>query len=485
MYRKHFLKGLGANTIGLVLLMVSRLIFAPIFLKAWGVDLYGEWLILSSVVAYLSLTDLGGQLYIVNRLTQAYAKNEYGEFRRVLHTGLALFLTLPLVVYLLFIGVVVSVHPETYLQISVSSHDVVTWVLAILGFQFLFSLPQGLLLGVYRATGMLPRGVMLANLALSMQIFFVFVGLKYGGDMVLISLLQIAPIILVAFYAVHELNRRFPQFALLSFREFSLTEGLSLIKPSMHFLLIQVSQTISIQGPVLIIGVALGSVQVVVFSTMRTIANLISQLLGLVARTAWPDMTSLDAQQDMEKLKRLFRIILRLSMVGAVVPITLLHFFGEHIYQLWLGQTVIYQQVLMDFFLVFVLQAAFWTAYRNLLMAINHHHTLAKMLFVSSLLSIGLAIIGGFFFGLSGVVIGMLVGDLVLPFWAVPFMLSRYDKRFNLRFFLAEGGPVLLGLTLIVVFPIMAPLIILALLVWLVRCLPLHGIFSKKGFAAV
>ncbi|HDZ62789.1 MAG TPA: hypothetical protein ENH40_06570, partial [Nitrospirae bacterium] len=339
--RERFLKGLGANTMGLGLHLVSRLVFAPMFLKAWGMDIYGEWLILSSVVAYLSLTDLGGQLYIVNRLTQAYAKNECEEFCRILHTGLALFLILPLVIYLLFISVVVSVQAETYLHISESSHDVVSWVMAILGFQFLFSLPQGLLLGVYRATGMLPRGVMLFNINLGLQILFVIVGLQYGGGMVLVSILQLIPILLVVFYAAHELNRRFPQFGLLTFRNVSLTEGLSFIKPSMHFLLIQLSQAIAIQGPVLAVGAALGSIQVVVFSTLRTMGNLISQLLGLIARSVWPEMTTLDAGQDMEKLTRLFRVILRLTMVGAAVAVTFLHFFGEMVYHLWLRQAVV------------------------------------------------------------------------------------------------------------------------------------------------
>ena len=80
---------------GQLINIASRIVLVPLFLLAWGADIYGEWLLLSSMVAYLSLTEMGGQSYIVNRMTQAYAGRDDALFRKILHTGLALFLTHP------------------------------------------------------------------------------------------------------------------------------------------------------------------------------------------------------------------------------------------------------------------------------------------------------------------------------------------------------------------------------------------------------
>ena len=71
---------------------------------------------------------------------------------------------------------------------------------------------------------------------------------------------------------------------------------MSFIKPSLHFFLIQLSQAFSIQGTVLVVGMVLGPVQVVLFSTMRTIVNLIRSFFEQVSHAAWPEMTRLDAQ---------------------------------------------------------------------------------------------------------------------------------------------------------------------------------------------
>src|SRR5215210_4437181 len=82
-------KGIGAFSVGQVINLALRVLLPPLFLKAWGADVYGEWLVLSSFVAYLSLTDMGGQMYIFNRLTESYAQGDISLFRRTLHTGLA------------------------------------------------------------------------------------------------------------------------------------------------------------------------------------------------------------------------------------------------------------------------------------------------------------------------------------------------------------------------------------------------------------
>src|SRR5215216_7477341 len=113
--RHRFLKGLGAHYIGQIIILATQVLLPPLFLGVWGADVYGEWLVLSSFVAYLSLTDMGGQKYITNRLTKAYAQQDILLFRKILHTGLAIFVFMPLVVFLLFTAVIVMIPPELFL----------------------------------------------------------------------------------------------------------------------------------------------------------------------------------------------------------------------------------------------------------------------------------------------------------------------------------------------------------------------------------
>ena len=469
---KRLFRGVGANFLGQLINTVSRIVLVPLFLLAWGADIYGEWLLLSSLVAYLSLTEMGAQLYIVNRMTQAYAHRDNDQFCKILHTGLALFLIIPIAVFVIFVAVIVFFNPASLLHITQTGHGTVVLVLAILAFQIVVSLPQSVLLRVYFAVEMLPRGVMLINLMQLMSLIFLAGGLWRRWGMVPIAILQLIPYGLIAGMALLDLNRKFPQFKILSLKEADFSFGLSFIKPSLHFFLIQLGQALSLQGTVLVVGMVMGPIQVVLFSTMRTLVNLIRSFLDQLSHAAWPELTRLDAQEDLDKFLALFRVILRSTLMAAIFFITIFHFYGGYIYHFWLRKTVLFEQPVMDLFLIYIGQFIFWLACSHPLQATNRHHTLAKVLFISSILTITLAYLGGRHLGLPGIVLGMIIGDLVLPFWFVPYLLHGYQACFSFKFFAAELAPYGGSLVILATIPWLAPVVFLLLLLWWLRAVP-------------
>jgi O-antigen/teichoic acid export membrane protein len=471
---KRLFKGISANFLGQLINIASRIVLVPLFLLAWGPDIYGEWLLLSSMVAYLSLTEMGAQLYIVNRMTQTYAVRDNDLFCKILHTGLALFLIIPLAVFLIFVVVIGLFNPATFLHITQTGHGTVMLVLAILAFQIVISLPQSVLLRVYFAVEMLPRGVMLINLMQLMSLILLAGGLWQRWGMVAIAILQLIPYGLTAGLALFDLNRKFPQFKILSLGEADFSFGLSFIKPSLHFFLIQLGQVFSLQGTVLVVGMLMGPIQVVLFSTMRTIVNLIRSFLDQLSHAAWPEMTRLDAQLDIDKFRFLFRVILRSTLVAAVVFMAIFHFYGGYLYHVWLRKTVPFDQPVMDLFLIYMGQFVFWLTCSHPLQATNRHQTLAKMLFISSLLTVALAYLGGRQMGLPGIILGMIIGDLVLPFWFVPYLLTGYQACFSFRFLATEMAPYLGSLIILAIIPWLAPVVFLVLLGWWLKAVPGH-----------
>lgn len=469
---RRLVKGIGAGLIGQVLNFSSKILLVPLFLRAWGTDVYGEWLQISSFVAYLSLTELGGQIYVVNRLTEAYARHDMALFRRLLHTALALFIVVPFAVMALFIGAILLVPPGSFLEISSTSPDTVFWVSTILALHVIVSLPQGLLVGVYRAVGRLPRGVMLGNLMLFLQLGLVAAGLASGLGMVWIAGLQLLPLLLVAGIVVHELDSRHPEFQLLAPRQLDLALGRSLLKPSAQFFLIQIALALSVHGTVLVVGVLLSQQEVVVFTTLRMIGNVIIAVLALVVHTAWPEMTRLSGTGEVDRLFGLFRAILRTTMFAAVAIATVLHFFGAWIYGFWLGGELEFRSDLMGLILLYLVQAVFWMVCRSLLMATNSHRSLSVILVVSAVVTIALSYVCGQHFGLRGVLAAILIGDLLLPFWAVPYLVARHQPGFSLAFFSREAAVVAAAVACIAFVPWAAPLALLGLLAWWARSVP-------------
>jgi O-antigen/teichoic acid export membrane protein len=478
----RIIKAVGAHSLGVAVSTLARVIYPPMFLHVWGVEIYGEWLLLSSAVLYLLLADFGGQLYIGNRMAAAYANGNQEEFQRLLHTGIAMFILISLAVFFLFVVGVSLTTNWSAISIVHTSPQIVVAVMIFMGLQVCVSLPFGILMAVYRAVGMLPRSAMLNNLNQLLQLLLVTIGLWFGLGMVEIALIHSIPIVIVLSIALRELHLLHPELHIFSLRFADRRMALDLVKPSAHFFSIQLSQAMTLQSVLLIVGATFGASQVVLFSALRTITNSIRQVLAIFMNSVWPDLTRFHAKGDEEKLILLFRISLRITLVLVTLFVSIFHYLGEGIFNLWLGGNVEYRQYLMDLFLLYIFQFIFWTSCSNLLMSINHHHEISILLLVSALATVIAVFVGGQIWGLAGVIGGLICADLALPFWAVPMLLRKYILGISLRFFLNELLPTLLAIGLIMWTPWAMPPVALAMLAWLTRALPKGGVLKRYRF---
>ena len=79
---QRLFKGFGASLYGQAVVVVIQLAGVPILLSQWHAALYGEWLILFAIPAYLSLGDLGFSLSAANDMTARVGREDRAEDTR-------------------------------------------------------------------------------------------------------------------------------------------------------------------------------------------------------------------------------------------------------------------------------------------------------------------------------------------------------------------------------------------------------------------
>src|SRR5260370_11945710 len=77
-----------------LIVRLGALFLVPLYLKYWSTSVYGEYLALCAAVSYFASMDTGMQQAAINRLTKAYARGNFEEYRSVQHTALAFYLAL-------------------------------------------------------------------------------------------------------------------------------------------------------------------------------------------------------------------------------------------------------------------------------------------------------------------------------------------------------------------------------------------------------
>ena len=151
--RQRILHGLSAHAFGQLVTVITQLAGVPILLHAWGTQLYGEWLILFAIPAYLSMTDLGFTQSAANDMTARVARGDQPG-------ALAVFQSIGVLVYAIAaLGVVVTAAVVPWLPLAewmnFQAMDTRTaqWVLWLLAAQVLVTLPDGVTHAGFRAGG--------------------------------------------------------------------------------------------------------------------------------------------------------------------------------------------------------------------------------------------------------------------------------------------------------------------------------------------
>jgi O-antigen/teichoic acid export membrane protein len=418
-------KGFAATLISQLITAIGNLVLLPIFLAHWGEAKYGEWLMLYAAVAYMTVVDFGVQMYVVNRLNQAFTRREMEDYHRILHSALRLSLTVAGAVIGLVVVAFSSLPVADWFALERIDGATAALCGMLLAFQLVGAIPQALVGGIYRTVGEYHRGVMVTNVqrTLGFALTAAFVATGFGPAEV--AAVQLAPLALVTLYVWIDLRRRHPEIA-IGVRAGDRREALALLGPSFFFFLIQLSAGLVLQGTTLVVGGALGATVVVVFTATRTLANLIVQVTGSINATLWPDLTALEAQGRHATLRELQRLATKIVLALTLAAAAFLHFNGGLILRLWTHGEVAYDAALMTVFLAHVLYLGFVNTTTMVLIAANRHRQTAILSALAAGLGIALAIPASSWLGVSGVVLAMLVVDVAVRGVA----LSREACRF-------------------------------------------------------
>ena len=411
------LMGQGINILGQILVV-------PLFLWAWGAQLYGEWLVLFAVVAYLSLLDFGMQMYVVNRLNQCYSVKQLNDYTRILHSALVLYLSVAVVAGCLIAVAVFFAPIGQWLNFRLMDHSTTAVVALLLAIQLIFAIPQGLITGLYRTFQEFPRGAMLGNFQRASMFGLMAVVLLIGGSVIHVAAIQLIPLVGVIAFVLYDLRKRHPEVKIgLSQSDWRL--AITFLGPSLLFFLIQISAALTVQGSIIVVSAFAGPIYVAIFTIHRTLTNLIRQIVGSLNTALWPELTTLEARGDYSRLRVAHRSFVKVSFAACVFAGIWLHFVGRDIIELWTLGRITFDQRLLDIFLLFLVFQAPWLSSSVFPAAFNRHKNLAVCFILSAVLGLGLALALVQPLGIVGVALGLLIADVLICGWFIPLDTCR------------------------------------------------------------
>ena len=373
--KKRFALGVGANAFGQIVTILTQLVSVPLFLSCWGVEVYGEWLILTAIPVYLSLCEFGFANTASNEMTTAVAR---GRNRYALGVYWSLWRGVSLISLFtaaLALLVVLSLDMSTVFNLRELSSSV-NEIMVLYFIQVVFVLQGQMLWPGFKCQGGYAYAALFSGGIRLLEFVFMVVALIVVGTPTAVALGCLLGRAIATVLTAIFMFKKYPwMLARSSYTSWGLLRKLS--PSALAFMAIPISNMILIQGMTLLVGAVLGAAGVVVFNTTRTLSRVVYQVVDKFKDTLWPEITRLYGDNDIEAVKVLVGRLVQFNIWFVGAGIIFLAFTGDWIIGVWTRGGL---DLELPFFYVILLSLYFGTLWNSLsvvLVAASKHRLIA------------------------------------------------------------------------------------------------------------
>lgn len=296
--------------------LAAKLLLPPIFIFRYGTTLYGQWIALFGVVAYLSTLNFGIQTYISQDLTVRYQQNDLEGYHHQQSTALRLLLGVLGAAALLCL-VIFALPIQSWLRLTLSQRAA-TETMYLLALQVLMGVLFGYFSGMFMIVSRAHAGVLWANGVRLAGVLAVSAGAWLRLPLPILAAIQLGTYVVGTLMMLLHLRRLAPDiFPRLDLWDRSAVP--SILRPSGYFGLINMSTLLSYEVPVVILQRETGPFVVVAFTVMRTVFSMCRQVLNTPSQALGPEITRLYGRREWPQLAALYSYSERL--IFSLIPV--------------------------------------------------------------------------------------------------------------------------------------------------------------------
>lgn len=418
--KKNIFKNGIASVLQKGVKILEQLLLIPFFIKFWGAAYYGEWLTLTIVPSFLSLSDFGFGSAAANTFILKYAAGEKQEAANVAKTGLRIMTYVVSGLIFLTLAIVwVLNYFETFDKSLIDPQEAMVAVI-ILMISKALNFYNTLFEAYYRAARRASLSINFQTLVATLNVLCGFIVLVCNGRVVeyalVMLLITLVTNFLYSYFATRVLDLKKEGLKGVVDKK----EIKTLFNKGLGYLLSPLWQALYFQGSTFIVRIVLGPVAVTLFNTLRTLIRSSSQFFAILIMATYPEFQFELAAGNRKKAQKIFAGTLGINIFLSLAMIIGLSAVGKPLYNLWTGKALDVPWSVWFSFVASIFFYALWFTYSFIFEALTKmfQYTIAGLTFAT--LSIGLTyfLIKGY--GLNGLGWGTLSFDVFMCLYLLP-----------------------------------------------------------------
>jgi O-antigen/teichoic acid export membrane protein len=410
---KRFVKGVFASGFGQIITLAAQIVGIPLFFKFWGTEVYGEWVLLSTLPNYLQISDLSFGTAAGNAMTVLVAAGRRDEAKKIYQSAWLLIVLVSLLIAVVSISLVWVLPIHKILLVPTLGHRVAALTVTFLILQIIVAQQGGVFGAAYRCDGLYATGSMANNLLRLAEFSATIAVLVLRGNLVTLAetVLIVRSIGYCAIFL--HVSRKVPWLKLGT--EHADWEALKpTIGPALAFNAFPLGQMMNLQGTLYVIGYLFSPVAVAVFSTARTLSRVVLQISVAFANTMWVELSTAFGADDIPLARKLHRRLCQMGVWFCVIGSSVLAFVGPWIYSVWTRNKAPLNVPMFEVLLAVVAVNSLWNCSYVVPMSVNRHQRIALEYLVVMTVGVAVTLGLGQNMGLLGIAISLLVSEVAM-----------------------------------------------------------------------
>ena len=420
--------GLGGQAFALAVGFAVQIGGVPLFLYFWGASLYGEWLVLAALPAWLVFSKLGVTSAALNEATICVARRDFDGALGAFQTTWVFMSAVSFVVAAaLMVGA--SLSPiASWFELSGLDDSDVSIILSLLLLQVLVHMQAELAASGLISTGHYGLHAYLGASTRLVAFSLVAILLVLGGGPVAAATVM-AGAECVGFAVMAGAARRHGPWMRYGVSGISRSMLRRLAAPSIGFMGLTAGNLLTIQGPILVVGAMLGPNAVAVFATLRLPARALVMLGNVVFATLRPETAMAYGAGDTGRMRRLNTQAIQLALWLGVAGVTALTLLGPWLVEVWTAGRITVRQPLFSWLLAGGMVTLLWTGAATAMLATNSHKEIAVLYVLAASAGLAASAAAAVHTGPSGVAAALALSELVVLVLVLKQALGFLDQR--------------------------------------------------------
>lgn len=369
---RRILRGFGANFLGKVWALIIQLGSVPFLVGAWGADGYGTWVMISTVSAYLTLSDFGIGSAATVEMTRAITREDPRGALRVFQSSW-LFMTAATVSIALC--VIAGSWVWHFCLYDQRAEEIITSKQISLAVTFiclasLLSLQMSIQKTVFYATQRYAFGTALYDISYLIEGLVVIAIALFGGSIVAAAVAMVVQRVLALSVYTIVLGKLTPWWH-MGYRAAEKETLRQILKPSISALALSMATTFGLQGVVLSVGWVMGPIAAAIFATSRMITRIPLQFSALLTRASLPELTRAFESGNRQLSRNLIRANMLLALLSLLPFCVILPLWGPAIISKISHGELHSDSTLMLLMALAAVASAVWSTLGTALVSIN------------------------------------------------------------------------------------------------------------------